>query len=134
MPEAIFDYDLATGKALLLQQHQPLQPPALHSVSHSKPKTTSGYPISQGQAASFAHEELLDLSSLYVCEQVMVTSSDGVQIPLTLVYACDVVRNGSAPALLVGYGAYGQILETEWCSHRFSLIDRGWVLALAHVR
>lgn len=117
MPAATFDYDLATGKATLLQQDQPgLQSSVLESSAPSKPA------------------EWLDLSSLYVCKQVMATSLDGVHVPLTVVHSSNLGREGTAPALLVGYGAYGQMLETEWCSDRLTLLDRGWVLAFAHVR
>lgn len=122
MPEATFDYDLATGKPTLLQQHQPaLQPSAQDSracVEH--PESTE---------SSTTH-----LSSLYVCKQVMATSSDGVHVPLTIVHSSKLVKDGTSPALLFGYGAYGQMLETEWCSDRLSLLDRGWVLAFSHVR
>lgn len=114
MPEATFDYDLATGKPTLLQQHLPQS-----SVDH----TATALP-----SATY------DLSSQYECKQVMATSSDGVQVPLTLFHSRQLVNDGSSPALLLGYRAYGQILETEWCSDRLSLLDRGWVLAFTHAR
>jgi protease II len=117
MPEATFDYDLATGKSTLLQQGQPMLLPSVQK--RGAPSTT---------------DEWLDLSSLYVCKQVMAASSDGVHVPLTVVHSSNLLKEGTAPALLLGYGAYGQMLETEWCSDRLSLLDRGWVLAFAHVR
>nr|XP_024372185.1 uncharacterized protein LOC112280668 isoform X2 [Physcomitrium patens] len=126
MPEATFDYDLRTGESTFLQQNQyVLQPNTQNSRSlversESRPPNTNCV--------------WRDLSSLYVCKQAIVTSSDGVHVPLTIFHSRNVVKEGTSPALLLGYGAYGQILETEWCSDRLSLLDRGWVLAFAHVR
>lgn len=138
MPEAIFDYDLITGNAKLLQQNQPrLQKSPVLAGGHQVGQVNRSTPIGnvfQEQAKRHEHKDLFDLSPLYMCEQVMVTSADGVQVPLTVVHLQNMVKNGTAPALLFGYGAYGQMLETEWCNDRLSLLDRGWVLAFAHVR
>lgn len=138
MPEAIFDYDLITGHAKLHQQNRPsLQKSPVLASGHQVGQVNRNLPIDsvlQEQAKQRGHEDLFDLSSLYTCEQMMVTSSDGVQVPLTVVHLHNMVKNGTAPALLFGYGAYGQVLETEWCSDRLSLLDRGWVLGFAHVR
>lgn len=126
MPEATFDYDLATGKPTLLQQHQPVLQPSAQDSRACVEHPESNVPTTT--------HEWVDLSSLYMCKQVMATSSDGVYVPLTIVHSRKLVKEGTSPALLLGYGAYGQMLETEWCSDRLSLLDRGWVLAFSHVR
>lgn len=124
MPEATFDYNLATGTPTLLQQHRPV----LHQPSGAQEDSRNCVKETESDA------EWIDLSSRYVCEQVTATSADGVHVPLTIVHSKNLVKDGCSPALLIGYGAYGQMLETEWCSDRLSLLDRGWVLAFSHVR
>jgi len=70
----------------------------------------------------------------YVCEQRWAASEDGTQVPMTVVYRKDLALDGSNPALLAVYGAYGQCVETDWAVPRVSLLERGWVLAMCHVR
>ena len=70
----------------------------------------------------------------YILERVFVPASDGAQIPLTIVRRHDVVCDGSAPALLIGYGAYGANLNVGFVGERLSLLERGVVIALAHIR
>jgi oligopeptidase B len=70
----------------------------------------------------------------YGSERVLVSTADGVQVPLSLVYRRGLRRDGSHPALLYGYGAYGYCLEAEFSSLRLSLLERGFTYAIAHVR
>jgi len=72
--------------------------------------------------------------SQYACERLHATASDGVQVPISLVYRRDFKKDGRAPALLYGYGAYGISIDPGFASDRLSLIDRGFVFAIAHVR
>ncbi len=72
--------------------------------------------------------------SHYVMERVYAAASDGTRIPLTLLYRKDVKRDGSAPCLLYSYGSYGIPSNVTFSSTRFSLVDRGVVYALAHIR
>ncbi|HSD36488.1 MAG TPA: S9 family peptidase [Rhodocyclaceae bacterium] len=70
----------------------------------------------------------------YVSERLEAAASDGTTIPVSLVYRKGLKRDGNAPLWLDGYGAYG-ITNDPWFSvSRLSLLDRGWVYALAHVR
>jgi oligopeptidase B len=71
---------------------------------------------------------------LYRSERILVSTADGVQVPLSLVYRKGLKRDGSHPALLYGYGAYGYCIEPQFSSLRLSLLDRGFVCAIAHVR
>jgi protease II len=75
-----------------------------------------------------------DVSRCYACDHLRVPSVGMVEVPLTVVYSRNLGFNGQSPALLLGYGAYGEILSLNWCSDYLSLLDRGWVLAFAHVR
>jgi oligopeptidase B len=70
----------------------------------------------------------------YTTEFLMVPARDGVQIPVSLVYGKGFARNGSAPLLQYGYGAYGLSMDPSFSSARLSLLDRGFVYAIAHVR
>ena len=70
----------------------------------------------------------------YVSERVFATSADGTKIPISLVYRKGLVRDGSAPMLLYGYGSYGFSVQPTFSSTRLSLLDRGFVYAIAHVR
>ena len=72
--------------------------------------------------------------SLYESERVYATAPDGVEVPVSLVYRKGLVKNGRAPALLYGYGAYGISMDPVFASDRLSLLDRGFVYAIAHVR
>jgi oligopeptidase B len=70
----------------------------------------------------------------YRTEFLWVAARDGRQIPVSLVYRRGVARDGSAPLLQYGYGAYGLSMEPYFSSARLSLLDRGFVFAIAHVR
>jgi oligopeptidase B len=70
----------------------------------------------------------------YVMERVQATAPDGTKVPVTLLYRKGVKRDGGAPCLLYSYGSYGISSNVMFNSARFSLIDRGVVYALAHIR
>lgn len=70
----------------------------------------------------------------YVCERLYATAADGTRIPISLVQRKDRPRDGRGPMFLQGYGAYGINFEPRFASTRVSLLDRGFALALAHVR
>jgi oligopeptidase B len=70
----------------------------------------------------------------YAVERTQATARDGTFVPVTLIYRKGVPRDGSAPSLLFGYGAYGAPLEVNYDPSRFSLLDRGVICVLAHVR
>jgi oligopeptidase B len=73
--------------------------------------------------------------ALYATERLWAPSRDGKRIPVTLAWRRDKVRpDGSAPLLVHGYGAYGYSLDPGFSTARVSLLDRGFVYALAHVR
>lgn len=73
-------------------------------------------------------------ASAYAMERVSVTAPDGAKVPLTLLYRKGTHRDGTAPCLLYAYGSYGISSNVTFKSNRFSLVDRGVVYALAHIR
>ncbi len=70
----------------------------------------------------------------YMSERHWVTSHDGVKVPLSLVYRKDLKSVEGNPLLLYGYGSYGHSMDPYFSSNRLSLLDRGFVFALAHIR
>lgn len=73
-------------------------------------------------------------STDYVTRRIHATSHDGAIVPVTLLHHKDTKLDGTAPCFLYGYGSYGHALPANFSSHRLSLIDRGFVHAIAHVR
>jgi oligopeptidase B len=72
--------------------------------------------------------------SLYVTRRTFAPAADGTQVPVTLLYRHDTRLDGSAPLWLYGYGAYGDTEGPSFGTERLSLVDRGFVYAIAHVR
>ena len=70
----------------------------------------------------------------YQTERIFATAADGVQIPISLVYRKDLKRATGNPLWLYGYGSYGLPTDVWFSSGRLSLIDRGLIMAIAHVR
>ncbi|MFN8005293.1 MAG: S9 family peptidase [Acidobacteriota bacterium] len=73
-------------------------------------------------------------ASLYQSERVYATASDGAKVPISLVYRKDLKRDGSRPALLEAYGSYGYPSDVDFSSQRISLLDRGVIYAVGHIR
>jgi oligopeptidase B len=70
----------------------------------------------------------------YVSERVFVTMRDGAKVPVSIVYQKDTKLDGSAPLLQYSYGSYGYSTDATFGSSRLSLLDRGFVYAIAHIR
>ena len=70
----------------------------------------------------------------YASERIWAPARDGVQVPVSIVYRKGTPLNGSAPLLLYGYGSYGHSIEPTFSSARLSLLDRGFIFAIAHIR
>jgi oligopeptidase B len=72
--------------------------------------------------------------TLYASERVHATASDGAQVPVSIVYRKDRRETGRNPLYVYGYGSYGYSLPLGFSSNRLSLLDRGVVMAYAHIR
>ena len=72
--------------------------------------------------------------SLYESERIFAKAADGTPIPISLVYKKGLVKDGGSPLLLYGYGSYGINSDPYFSSNRLSLLDRGFIYAIAHIR
>lgn len=70
----------------------------------------------------------------YVEERVWATAKDGVKVPISLVYRKDLKKDGTNPLLQYAYGSYGVTMEPYFSTTRLSLLDRGFIYAIAHIR
>ena len=70
----------------------------------------------------------------YVTTRIMAKSHDGAEVPVSILHRRDLRRDGTAPLLLYGYGSYGMAMPASFSANRLSLVDRGFVYAIAHIR
>ncbi len=70
----------------------------------------------------------------YVSERLLVKATDGTEVPVSLVYRKDTAKSTDNPLLLYAYGSYGYSTDPSFSSTRLSLLDRGFVFAIAHIR
>ncbi|MCC6365345.1 MAG: S9 family peptidase [Bryobacterales bacterium] len=73
-------------------------------------------------------------ASLYETVRVFAPAHDGAKVPVSMVYRKGMRRDGSNPTLLYGYGSYGISIDPAFSSDRLSLLDRGFIYAIAHIR
>jgi oligopeptidase B len=100
------------------------------------PPSVVNYHMATGEWELVKQEEIpsgYDISQ-YVSERIYATAADNKLIPISLVYKKDLIRDGNNPTLLYGYGAYGAAIGADFNSRRFSLLDRGFVFAIGHIR
>jgi oligopeptidase B len=70
----------------------------------------------------------------YVTTRIMGKADDGAEVPVSLLHRRDFKQDGQAPLLLYGYGSYGMAMPASFSANRLSLVDRGFVYAIAHIR
>ena len=105
-PSTVYDYDLAAGTLTVLKQQQVLPAP-------------SGTPFSSEDYEQYREWAVAD---------------DGTQVPISIVCRKGTPRDGSAPCLIYGYGSYEISIDPSFSITRLSLLDRGFVFAIAHIR
>ncbi|MGD0722089.1 MAG: S9 family peptidase [Roseiarcus sp.] len=72
--------------------------------------------------------------SAYVTRRIFAIAPDGESVPISILHRRDTPIDGTAPLLVYGYGAYGHVIDASFSTNRLSLVDRGFVYAIAHVR
>lgn len=105
-------------------------------MSLNRPSTTYDYDIASGQSVKLKEQEIPSGFNPddYTVERLWAVASDGVRVPMAVVYRKGLPRDGSRGALLYGYGSYGANTDAWFNSTVFSLVDRGMVYAIAQVR
>lgn len=102
------------------------------------PSSTYEYNMREKTARLLKQQEVLGgkfLSENYISERVWADSRDGeTKIPVSLVYHKDTPKSEKTPLLLYGYGSYGHTVDASFSSVRLSLLDRGFIYAIAHIR
>jgi oligopeptidase B len=100
------------------------------------PRSVFDYDLGRRRAVLLKEQPVLGGydRSQYVSERLQVTAGDGARIPVSLVYRRDTPQDTSAPLLLYGYGSYGLSMPVGFSSNRLSLLDRGMIYAIAHIR
>jgi oligopeptidase B len=104
--------------------------------SLATPNSVFEYDFATGESQLLKQQEVpggFD-KTLYESERIFVPAPDGVRIPVSLVWRTDQFKRGTNPIWVYGYGSYGYSLPIGFSSTRLSLLDRGVVLAFAHVR
>lgn len=104
--------------------------------SLTTPFSTFDYNMKTGERELLKQTEVLgnfDLNN-YVTERLYATADDGTRIPISIVYRKGLEKNGNNPLLVYGYGSYGASMSPFFSSNRLSLLDRGFVYAIAHIR
>lgn len=99
------------------------------------PTSTFDVDIETG-AQTLVHQEPAPTydATKYATAYLHAKTKDGVEVPISVAYRKDTKLDGTAPLLLTGYGAYGESMEPHFERTRVSLLDRGWIYAVAHVR
>jgi oligopeptidase B len=105
----------------------------LHVMSLTQPRTIYDYDMTSRVLQLVKRDDIPGYDpSRYRSERLWATAGDGVRIPISIVYRADVTR--PAPLLLYGYGSYGATADPRFSLERISLLDRGVIFAIAHVR
>ena len=140
--------DLATGAHSRLPMPEPV-----YTVAHDEnpnfaaqtlrfgysslvtPKQVVEVEMASGVRTVRKQEQIKDYDPTdYRCERLWATAADGVQIPISIVYPVGTELNGENPLLLYGYGSYGASIDPSFQANRVSLLERGVIFAIAHIR
>ncbi len=102
----------------------------------NRPNTVYDYDMAAGTSEKLKEQEIPSgfKADDYVVERLWAPSSDGVKVPLAVLYKKSLMKNGRNPTLIYGYGAYGYNTNAGFSQSVFSLVDRGFIYALAQVR
>lgn len=107
-------------------------------TSLTRPNSTFEYDMKEKTTTLLKEQEVLGgkfVAGNYVSERIWAPSRDGKsRIPVSLVYHKDTVKSARTPLLLYGYGSYGHTVDASFSNVRLSLLDRGFIYAIAHIR
>ena len=106
-------------------------------TSLTTPNTVYDYDMTSREQEQMKQQEVMDPEfnpKNYVSERIFVKARDGVEVPVSIVYHKNTKKDGQAPLLLYAYGSYGASMDAYFSSVRLSLLDRGFIYAIAHIR
>lgn len=105
-------------------------------TSLTTPRSTYNYNMRTKEKNLLKEQEVLGGFNKedYISERLFVDSRDGVRIPVSIVYHKNTAIDGTAPLLQYGYGSYGATIDATFSSSRLSLLNRGFVFAISHIR
>ncbi|HKY27131.1 MAG TPA: S9 family peptidase, partial [Pyrinomonadaceae bacterium] len=141
--------DIKTGKSQRIKYPEPVYAVGLDAnrefdtnvvryryQSLVTPSSIFDYDMNKGQSTLLKEFEVpggFDRKN-YASERLFATASDGTRIPMSMVYRRGTKMDGKAPMLLYGYGSYGASIPPTFSSNRLSLLDRGAIFVIAHIR
>ncbi len=104
--------------------------------SPTTPRETWDYDLATGERTLRKRQRIPSGHdpAAYVTRRLHATAPDGERVPVTVLHRRGLARDGAAPLLFYGYGAYGHALSASFSANALSLVDRGFVYAIAHVR
>jgi len=105
--------------------------------SLTTPNSTYEYNMADKKQLLLKQTEVIDPSfsiENYTSERLFATATDGTKVPVSLIYKKGIEKHGKNPLLLYAYGSYGNSMEPTFSSTRLSLLDRGFIYAIAHIR
>jgi oligopeptidase B len=105
-------------------------------TSLTTPSSTFDYNMVTKEKVLLKQQEVLGNfdKDNYIAERLYATAKDGTKVPISLVYRRDMKTEGKNPLLIYGYGSYGITMDPSFSSVRLSLLDRGFIFAIAHIR
>lgn len=106
-------------------------------TSLTKPSSTYEYDMKEKTTKLLKEQEVLGgkfFSENYISERIWAKARDGKEVAISLVYHKDTKKSENTPLLLYGYGSYGHTVDASFSSTRLSLLDRGYIFAIAHIR
>ncbi len=106
-------------------------------TSLTKPSSTYEYNMKERSTILVKQQEVLGGTfspENYTSERIWATARDGKQVAISLVYHKNTKKSADTPLLLYGYGSYGHTVDATFSSVRLSLLDRGFIYAIAHIR
>lgn len=105
-------------------------------ASMARPAETYDYNLATGERSLLKRQEIPSGHdpAAYKVRRIFATAKDGARVPISILHRADTPLDGSAPCLLYGYGSYGSAMSASFRTRPLSLVDRGFVYAIAHVR
>ncbi len=105
-------------------------------ASMARPAETYDYDMATAERVLLKRQEVPSGHdpAAYQVRRIFATAKDGAQVPVSILHRADTPLDGSAPCLLYGYGSYGSAMSASFRTRPLSLVDRGFIYAIAHVR